>query len=297
MAVDQRLIDALMGKHSENFRAGALPAEPPNYQLGSIFGSPAPWGTGLVDIVSPRPSRSESVNSLARALEIPVARPTAQAVPAAKPEPIKRMVYFAFDFDDVIRVNNVRQTGKIGGRVMSGSRGFKDRSVWEASKATADRGLKEMMQRMSKFSSVVCVLIGSNTWVSRWVRYEIALAIVNERGLLAIDLNGINHNIRQAPDPLGLNPLAMMGLRKDQDGNWHVVEQKPVEFGDGTVGFEWRWYLGYQPPVPKPRFVPDIAAGEIVLLSTFAKRYDFSAHSGSINIATWLDTAAIEAGR
>jgi hypothetical protein len=33
------------------------------------------------------------------------------------------------DFDDVIRVNNVRQTGKIGFRVMPRSRGFLDRSV------------------------------------------------------------------------------------------------------------------------------------------------------------------------
>jgi hypothetical protein len=182
------------------------------------------------------------------------------------------MVYFAFDFDDLIRVNNVRQTGKIGGRVMGASRGFKDRSVWEASRAFKDRGLKEMMQRMSKFSSVVCVLIGSNTWVSRWVRYEIALSVINQRGLLAVDVNSINHNIRRTPDPLGVNPLNLMGLRKDPDGSWHLVERKPVELENGNVGFEWHWYEDYQPPVPKPKFVPDIGVGEIVPLSSFTKR-------------------------
>jgi hypothetical protein len=207
------------------------------------------------------------------------------------------MVYFAFDFDDAIRVNNVRQTGKIGGRVMGGSRGFRDRSVWEASKAFTDRGLKEMMQRMSKFSSVACVLIGSNTWVSRWVRYEIALSVINERGLLAVDLNGINHNIRRTPDALGVNPLSLIGLRKDPDGRWHLVERKPVELENGNVGFEWHWYEDYQPPVPKPKFIPDVAAGEIIPLSSFTKRYDFSGHSGSMNISTWLDVAAIDAGR
>ena len=41
---------------------------------------------------------------------------------------------------------------------------------------------------MSKFSSVVCVLIGSNTWASRWVRYEIALSVINERGLLGVSI-------------------------------------------------------------------------------------------------------------
>jgi hypothetical protein len=172
-----------------------------------------------------------------------------------------------------------------------------NRSVWEASKAFTDRGLKEMMQRASNFSSVACVLIGSNTWFSRWVRYEIALAIINQRGLLAVDLNSIKHNIRRTPDPLGVNPLSLMGLRKDPDGSWHLVERKPVELDNGQVGFEWHWYEDYKPPVSKPKFIPDIKPGEIVALSTHTKRYDFSGHSGSINISTWLDVAAIEAGR
>jgi MTH538 TIR-like domain (DUF1863) len=301
MTIDNKLlIDLLMGKPSNNLNpySRALPVEPLP-PPGSVFGSPNPWGNALSGIVSPPAPEKENFNALLRALGtpapvLPVARSPA---PAVRPEPPKRMVYFAFDFDDLMRVNNVRQTGKIGGRVIGGARGFRDRSVWEASKATADRGLKEMMQRMSKFSSVVCVLIGSNTWISRWVRYEVALAIIEERGLLAVDLNGINHNIRRAPDPLGLNPLAMMGLRKDHDGSWHLVERKPVELDNGNVGFEWHWYNDYQRPVPRPRYVPDMPAGKIVALSEFTKRYDFSGHSGSMNISSWLDVAAVEVGR
>jgi hypothetical protein len=294
------LIDLLMGKPSNNLNpySSALPVEhlPP---LGSVFGSPTPWGNALSGIVSPAAPEKENFNTLLRALGtpaavLPVARPPA---PTIRPEPPKRMVYFAFDFDDLMRVNNVRQTGKIGGRVIGGARGFRDRSVWEASKATADRGLKEMTQRMSKFSSVVCVLIGSNTWISRWVRYEIALAIIEDRGLLAVDLNGIPHHIRRAPDPLGLNPLAMIGLRKDRDGSWHLVERKPVELDSGNVGFEWHWYNDHQRPVPRPRYVPDMPAGKIIALSEFTKRYDFSGHSGSMNISSWFDVAAVEVGR
>jgi hypothetical protein len=89
----------------------------------------------------------------------------------------------------------------------------------------------------------------------------------------------------------------MMGLRKDPDGSWHLVERKPVELDNGNVGFEWHWYIDYQPPVPKPKFVPDIGAGEIIPFSAFTKRYDFSGNSGSMNISTWLDVAAIDAGR
>jgi len=116
----------------------------------------------------------------------------------------QRMAYFAFDFDDVIRVNNVRNTGKIGPRVVPRSRGFLDRSVWESKNINTDKGLKELMQRASKQSSVVAVLVGTNTYFSRWVRYEIALSVIDERGLMAIDLNSINHHQRKEPDPLGV---------------------------------------------------------------------------------------------
>ena len=298
MTVDKRLIDLLMGNpiNDENPFANVVrPVEPPRHATGSVFGSNL-----LGSAVSPS-TGTENFGALIRALSsppaLPVVRPAAPVTPTVRPQPPRRMTYFAFDFDDLMRVNNVRQTGKIGGRVMGGSRGFKDRSVWEASKAFTDPGLKRMMQGMSKFSSVVCVLIGSNTWFSRWVRYEIALAIINERGLLAIDLNSINHHVRRAPDPLGLNPLSLIGLRKDADGSWHLVERKPVELDNGQVGFEWHWYEDYKSPVPKPKFIPDIEPGQIVALSTHTKRYDFSGHSGSINISTWLDVAAIEAGR
>jgi hypothetical protein len=207
------------------------------------------------------------------------------------------MAYFAFDFDDVIRVNNVRQTGKIGFRVVPRSRGFLDRSVWESRNINTASGLKQLMQQAMKFSSVVCVLIGTNTWFSRWVRYEIALSVVNERGLMAIDLNSINHNHRKAPDPLGVNPLNFMGVRKDESGAWHLVERMPVEYGDGNVGFEWRWYLDYQPPVPRPRFVPESDAGTIVPLSPYTRRYNFVPDEGSKNIGWWLDDAAIAVNR
>ena len=209
----------------------------------------------------------------------------------------QRMAYFAFDFDDVIRVNNVRQTGKIGPRVVPRSRGFLDRSVWESKNINTATGLKQLMQQASKSSSVVCVLIGTNTWFSRWVRYEIALSVINERGLMAIDLNSINHHQRQAPDTLGVNPLSFMGVRKDKSGSWHLVEKMPVDLGNGEVGLEWHWYLDYQPPVPRPRYIPESVAGTIIPLSLYTRRYNFMADNGSKNIGVWLDQAAISVGR
>jgi len=55
---------------------------------------------------------------------------------------LKRKVYFAFDFDDLIRVNNVRQVGKIGPREQKNARAFYDRSIWESRDINTVNGLK-----------------------------------------------------------------------------------------------------------------------------------------------------------
>src|SRR5207237_576847 len=108
-------------------------------------------------------------------------------------------------------------------RINNNSRGFKDRSVWEKSNARTNDGLKRFMQRAVEHSGVVCVLIGATTWQSFWVRYEVALSVIGGRGLLALDLNSINHHERKAPDPLGVNPLQFMGVCKKKNGNWYLV--------------------------------------------------------------------------
>jgi hypothetical protein len=220
--------------------------------------------------------------------------PVAAAIPKAPIVPIERLSYFAFDFDDIIRVNNVRQSGKIGPRVNGNSRGFKDRSIWDKSNAKTNDGLKGVMRRGVNGSGVVCVLVGSNTWQSFWVRYEIALAVIGERGLLAVDLNSINHHERKAPDALGVNPLHFMGVFNDGQ-NWYLVERKMVETANGPE-LQWDWYSDYTRPVRKPLYIPDLA-NKVMPLSPYTTRYDYMGNWGSSNLGHWLDAAAKRAGR
>jgi hypothetical protein len=305
MTVDRRLINALLGNvdSETNSLANALRAAPPHVPLSSILGlGPLAPSNALASFVTTPTTPGTGLSAFGSLFQAPapifaVATATAPAAPVVGPEPVKRKAYFAFDFDDVIRVNNVRHTGKIGPRVMPNSRGFLDRSVWDSRKINTDPGLKQLMQGAMKFSSVVCVLIGTNTWFSRWVRYEMALAVVNERGLMGVDLNSLNHHQRKAPDPIGVNPLSFMGVRKDKSGAWHLVERVPVERDNWNVEFTWDWYNDYQPSVPRPKFVPESEAGTIVPLSAYTQRYDFMPHEGSKNIGSWLDTAAVEVGR
>jgi hypothetical protein len=91
--------------------------------------------------------------------------------------PTKRKVYFAFRFKDIMRVNNVRQSGKIGTDETKNARDFYDRSIWEQRSITDPESLKRMMREGVEHSSAVCVLVGTDTWNSRWVKYEIARAV------------------------------------------------------------------------------------------------------------------------
>jgi hypothetical protein len=76
----------------------------------SLFSALAP----LSPLAQPSPLNALSSPSPPRPpLGVPAA---VQALTAPPLLQVKRKVYFAFDFDDVIRVNNVRQIGKIGSR-------------------------------------------------------------------------------------------------------------------------------------------------------------------------------------
>ena len=170
-------------------------------------------------------------SSLLSALSTPTtitARPrlgVPEAVRALTTPPLlKRKVYFAFGFDDLMRVNNVRQIGKIGSREQRNPRTFTDRSIWESRDIKNEENLKNLMRWGVCYSSAVCVLIGTNTWKSRWVKYEIARAVIDQRGMLAVHLNGINHHVRKTPDRRGINPLHIMGVNHDPNGRFYLYE-------------------------------------------------------------------------
>ena len=84
------------------------------------------------------------------------------------------------------------------------------------------------MRRGVQLSSAVCVLIGTNTWRSRWAKYEIARAVIDGRGLLAVHLNSINHHTRKTPDAYGINPLHFMGIYHSSNGRYYLYEKHVV---------------------------------------------------------------------
>jgi hypothetical protein len=214
----------------------------------------------------------------------------------------KRKAFFSFYFDDIMRVNVVRNAWKITHPDNALMRSFYDSSLWESKKLEGDASVKRLIREGVGYTSAVCVLVGSETWLRRWVKYEIARAIVDGRGLLAVHLNSIRHHRTLTPHTRGPNPLAFMAVGKVQDSalstaRYYIFERTAVS--SGLEGYRWEWhrYQDYTDPVKRPIWVADPAAGYVTPLSSYADEYDYIASDGHKNIGAWIDRAAQRAGR
>ncbi|WP_436096515.1 TIR domain-containing protein [Bosea sp. LjRoot237] len=192
-----------------------------------------------------------------------------------------------------MRVNNVRKAFEFGERDAKRHPRFFDSSLWEERKLTSREGIKNLIRYGVGHTSVVCVLVGHETWQREWVRYEIARAVVDKRGLLAVHLNGINHHRRLRPDQLGPNPLHFMGVYKKARGilsepTWHLCELT----ADG-----WIPYANHTAAVDRPRYLPDAAFNVAMPLSMGTKEHCYAGQLGSLLIGRWIDDAAKAVGR
>ena len=298
----------------KNERTAALPVDPTPYVsgLGNLFGSGLGDVFGSNLMASPPPlfalsSPTGSFGSLAGLVTQPALSPfNAPHTPPPKPKPAapetKRRAFFSFHFDDIMRVNNVRNAWKITHPDSSSNRSFRDSSLWGNNKLENPESVKQLIRAGVLNTSAVCVLAGSMTWERRWVRYEIARAIVDGRGLLTVHVNGINHHQTKGPHPRGRNPLAHMGIAKLQPNKrlpaqYYLYEMTPVPDGYGGEIGQWDRYPDYTLSVKKPDWLTDPAVDHVVPLSTAAAEYDYEQDNGNRNIGSWIDRAAKQAGR
>jgi hypothetical protein len=209
----------------------------------------------------------------------------------------KRKVYFSFRFEDVMRVNVVRNVWCIDHPNSSSKRSFYDRSIWDKSYARYPESLKSLMRDAVTQSSAICVLVGTNTWKGPWVRYEIARAVVDNRGLLAVHINGLKHHQRQAPDLYGANPLDYLGIYHDHNGCYYIYEKiEEVDRVTWQGHWVWRLYENFKDTVDLPCYIPSIQQGFVTPLSYYTMAYDY-ANGDSNNIGAWIDEAARVVGR
>lgn len=290
----------------------AVVPSPPSIDAGSgllgAFGLPRPSTPPNLfapflnpDPVAPPVAPRRPLPRLADLVAPPVA--PVRPAPTYAPATIKRKGFFSFHYADIMRVNNVRQSWKIDCPGREDKRQFFDRSLWESVQRKNPEGLKNLIRGGMAHASVVCVLVGTETWVRPWVRYEIARSVVDKKGLLAVHLNSLRHHQRQAPDVHGDNPLDYMAVGcPKQAGVYFVYERvlrQVVEAGQLTWQWRWEKYSKYTFAVPLPKYMqgnpPKV--GFVVPLSEVTAIYDYVAEEGHKNIGSWIDTAALRAGR
>jgi MTH538 TIR-like domain (DUF1863) len=200
-----------------------LPVSPLSAAVNDLFCVPPPvTGRAAIDLFAP-------FGSLAPP-RLPVA-PLRAAV--------KRKAFFSFHYDDIMRVNVVRNAWKIDHPDNALMRSFQDSSLWESRKLEGDDAVKRLIREGVEYTSAVCVLIGTETWLRRWVKYEIARAVIDGRGLLAVHLNSIRHHHTQTPHTRGYNPLDFMAVGKVQPGvlstpKYYLFEKLAVPNGFGA---------------------------------------------------------------
>ena len=188
-----------------------------------------------------------------------------------------KKVYFAFHYADVVdfRANVVRNHNFTKG--VEGA-GYYDNSIWEESKKKGDIALKRMINAELENTSVTAVLIGSQTYARRWVRYELMKSVERGNRLLGIHINSIKGKDEQTK-PLGPDPLANLGLQIGADGK----RGNPTEWD----GQKWVFYSDLDPFDISEQSA--VQRGKNLQLSHWLKTYDWVGNDGFNNFSSWIE--------
>jgi hypothetical protein len=113
-----------------------------------------------------------------------------------------RRVYFAFDYQDVFAVNQIRRAGQFVDRAVAG---FSDASQWEKLKQKDDAVIRKAIDDALVGTTVTVACVGERTANRRWVKYELNASRKRGNGLLGVYLPGESGHTK--PAELGDAPL------------------------------------------------------------------------------------------
>lgn len=207
-----------------------------------------------------------------------------------------RSIFFSFHYEDVssFRANVVRNSWLT---INDHSANFIDKSIWEKEEKKGSTFLKTLIDSGLKGTSVTVVLVGTETFSRRWVRYEIVKSFVEGKGVLPIYINRIrskNEGIKSR----GINPLEKIAVVVSGDckkltffellnKRWVLFKDYPTDNNRTTNSF-------YFENVPYNKY----KGGKIYKLADlFGVGYDWVNDNGYDNFAEWIEKAADLVGR
>ena len=198
-----------------------------------------------------------------------------------------RRTFFTFHYKpDVTRAWVVRNSWvpKVAQGTREGA-GFFDSSVFEASQRQSDDSLKRFLREGLKNTTVTCVLVGAETSLRRWVRYEILQSFVRGNGLLAVQIHTIGA-LNTPNTAQGGNPFASLAFTLDHD------QLRFKEYT--TTGWQVAQDVG---SMPLSEVSYDLGGRANHTFSSMFQIYDWDTDKGYDNLGTWIETAANQAGR
>lgn len=114
--------------------------------------------------------------------------------------------------------------------------GFWNASLWGEAKKRGGKIIKRMIKNGLKDTSVTAVLIGTETWDRKWVRYGIIQSHERGNGLLGVYI----HNIKDQnghTDLKGNNPFDHIYIEKNGSR---------VSFSELYPTYDWTFNAGYK---------------------------------------------------
>ena len=207
-----------------------------------------------------------------------------------------RRVFFSFQWEDVWRVNQVRFSWVAKGNYENA--GFADAAEIEGMKRRGDDHIKRWIDEQLHNTSVTCVLIGSETSESRWVKYEIQRSLEKGNGMLGVHIHQVKDQKGHSSNE-GISPLSDLIPRKSVPssipGGPYLMRRISVP------GLTSSRIPGIPSPGPRPRSPwPSLIPGSSRRGQAGSRapcHYDWVDDSGYRHLGDWIEEAARQAGR
>jgi hypothetical protein len=190
-----------------------------------------------------------------------------------------KRVYFAFHYEDVelFRANVVRNHWVT--KEDREDAGFFDASLWESTKKRGEDAVKSLINNGLDKTSATVILIGSETYSRRWVRYEIIKSIQRGNGIFGIHINSIKDKFGYTKNT-GSNPFEYLGIQYNSDGT-------SLQFYEWING-KWQLFSDLTGYTLKNQRPPE-DRGNFYRLSRWHKTYDWVSDNGYNLFSNWVD--------
>ena len=188
-------------------------------------------------------------------------------------------VFFCFDYQDFLDLRISIVNNQWLSEPSRDSRGFFEQNVWLSTLDKGEEATKKLLRDSIAETTVTVVLIGTDTFKKKWVRYVISYSLSIGHRIVGIHINGIqteNHETKE----LGLNPFDFLAIKYNDDGTKvEFIEKKKGNW----IKYEDLPYFTPKKPGSREKW------GKAYKLSKFLPVYDWTGQNGFENLSYWIN--------